>query len=239
MNKYLSIIIFMFTSLMSLQSHAALNVAVASNFKLLALDIGKQFSNKYAIDVNISSASTGTLHQQILRGAPFDLFLSADQKHVDLLKAENKTTQPDFIYAQGRLVFWQPNALSNPTIADFMAYTGRLAIANPKFAPYGIAAQQSLEFTNKWQSLEYIQGNNINQAYQFVESKNVVAGLVSYAAVLQKNQQHYLLIPAAWHQPLIQSGIVLNDKKLKEANLFRDFLLSKEVQQQIKSQGYN
>ena len=239
MNKYLSIIIFMFTSLMSLQSHAALNVAVASNFKLLALDIGKQFSNKYAIDVNISSASTGTLYQQILRGAPFDLFLSADQKHVDLLKAKNKTTQQDFVYAQGRLVFWQPNASNNPTVDDFMAYTGRLAIANPKFAPYGIAAQQSLEFTNKWQSLDYIQGNNINQAYQFVESKNVAAGLVSYAAVLQKSQQHYLLIPNAWHQPLIQSGIVLNDKKIKEANLFRDFLLSKEIQQQIESQGYN
>lgn len=240
MNKFRTIIVFIFSCVVSLQSHAALNVAVASNFKLAALDIAQQFTDKFAIKVNISSASTGTLYQQILRGAPFDLFLSADQQHVTLLKQANKTAQQqDFVYAQGRLVFWQPAAKQNPTIDDFMEYKGRLAIANPKFAPYGIAAQQALAFTQKWQSLQYIQGNNINQAFQFVESKNVAAGLVSYAAVVQKNQPHYLLIPAQWHQPLLQSGIVLNDKKLKQANLFRDFLLSETIQKQIKSQGYN
>lgn len=240
MNKFRTIIVFIFSCVLSMQSHAALNVAVASNFKLAALGIAQQFTEKFAIKVNISSASTGTLYQQILRGAPFDLFLSADQQHVTLLMEANKTAQQQpFIYAQGRLVFWQPAVEKNPTIDDFMAYKGRMAIANPKFAPYGIATQQALEFTQKWQSLQYIQGNNINQAYQFVESKNVAAGLVSYAAVLQKKQTHYLLIPAQWHQPLVQSGIVLDDKKLKKANLFRDFLLSKTIQKQIKSQGYN
>jgi molybdate transport system substrate-binding protein len=224
----------------SLPVHAALTIAVASNFKVSASDIAEQFKDKYAIEVSLSSASTATLYQQILRGAPFDLFLSADQEHVDLLKKANKTAnQDDFIYAQGRLVFWQPDAIHTPTEQDFIAYNGRLAIANPKFAPYGIAAQQALEFHNKWQAQPYIQGNNINQAYQFVASKNVAAGLVSYAAVVQENQRHYLLIPRDWHQPIIQSGIVLNRQKIEEANLFRDFLMSPEIQKQIQAQGYN
>lgn len=221
-------------------SQAALNVAVASNFKVSALEIAQQFKNKYSIDVSVSSASTATLYQQILRGAPFDLFLSADQEHVNLLKKANKTAnQDDFIYAQGRLVFWKPDAMQAPTEQDFIAYKGRLAIANPKFAPYGIAAQQALEYNNKWQTQQYIQGNNINQAYQFVASKNVVAGLVSYAAIVQEKQNHYFLIPSEWHQAIIQSGIVLNAKKIQEANLFRDYLLSPEIQKQIQAQGYN
>jgi molybdate transport system substrate-binding protein len=224
---------------------AALSIAVASNFKVSAVQIAQQFKDKYSIDVSVSSASTATLYQQILRGAPFDLFLSADQEHVNLLKKANKTVgQDDFIYAQGRLVFWQPSAAHTPTEQDFIAYKGRLAIANPKFAPYGIAAQQALEFNHKWQEQQYIQGNNINQAYQFVASKNVTAGLVSYAAVVQEKQNSYFLIPNEWHQALVQSGVILKGQKLTaqkilEANLFRDFLLSPEIQTQIQAQGYN
>lgn len=232
--------IVFFGLLVSLSSQAALNIAVASNFKVSALEIAQQFTEKYAIDVSISSASTATLYQQILRGAPFDLFLSADLEHVDLLKKANKTAgDHDFVYAQGRLVFWQPDALQAPTQQDFMAYKGRLAIANPKFAPYGIAAQQVLEFKNKWKSQQYIQGNNINQAYQFVESKNVAAGLVSYAAVVQEKQSNYLLIPSQWHKAIVQSGIVLKTSNSEDANLFRDFLLSPAIQKQIQAQGYN
>jgi len=219
---------------------APLNIAVASNFKVAALDIAQQFTKQFAIEVNISSASTATLYQQILRGAPFDLFLSADQKHVQLLIDANKTAQQlGFIYAQGRLVFWQPALNRQPIIDDFMAYQDRLAIANPKFAPYGIAAQQALTFTEKWQSQPYVKGNNINQTFQFVASKSVAAGLVSYAAVIQKKQTHYVLIPSHWYQPITQYGVVINEQKSQQAELFKQFLLSNVIQKQIAQQGYN
>ncbi|RBW45075.1 molybdate ABC transporter substrate-binding protein [Psychromonas sp. B3M02] len=240
MLRLLVSVIFVGLSCFSVASQATINVAVASNFKVSAQDIADQFSHEYNIDVNISSASTGTLYQQILHGAPFDLFLSADQKHVDLLLQANKVgdNQP-FVYAQGRLGFWMPSAETNPSIEDFIAYTGRLAIANPKFAPYGVAAQQALTSVGKWEDLQYIQGSNISQTYQFVESNNVKAGLVAYAALVQKKQQHYLLIPTKWHQPIIQAGVVLGTAQAEQANLFRDYLQSKPIQQLIHSQGYN
>ena len=88
-------------------------------------------------------------------------------------------------------------------------------------------------------SQQYVKGNNINQAYQFVESGNVPAGLVSYAAVVQKHQKNYIIISQKWYQPIKQVGIILNNKRLEESDLFRQFLLSDSIQLYIKSQGYN
>jgi len=222
------------------QSNTPLNIAVASNFKATTQYIGEQFSHAFGIPVNISSASTATLYQQILRGAPFDIFLSADAKHVQLLLEKGRVEQQSgFVYAQGQLVFWQPKAQQVVSENDFIKYDGRLAIANPKFAPYGIAAQETLQANNKWGSQQYVQGNNINQTYQFVESGNVPAGLVSYAAVVQKHQKNYIIISQKWYQPIKQVGIILNNKRLEESDLFRQFLLSDSIQLYIKSQGYN
>ncbi|WP_166738788.1 molybdate ABC transporter substrate-binding protein [Psychromonas algarum] len=248
MNRIRLIISFILISLWSAHSFALastvknkpLNIAVASNFKLSAQHIAHEFTEISGIKVNISSASTATLYQQILRGAPFDVFLSADQKHIDLLIDANKVNQEhEFIYAQGRLVFWKPDITRVPTLQDFLLYDGRLAIANPKFAPYGIAAEETLKSIKKWQVQQYIKGNNINQAYQFVESKNVRAGLVAYASVIQKQQKNYVIIPQEWHHPIKQAGIVLNNDETKHAQLFRQFLLSENMQKYIKSQGYN
>ena len=222
------------------QNDTPLTIAVASNFKLTAQHIAQQFSKTFGIQVTISSASTSTLYQQILYGAPFDLFLSADEKHVQLLVGNGRAAQhAGFVYAQGQLVFWQPNAKQTLSVGDLMQYNGRLAIANPKFAPYGVAAKQTLQAIDKWDSLQYVKGNNINQAYQFVESGNIPAGLVSHAAVVQKHQKNYIIISQKWYQPIKQVGIILNNNRLEESDLFRQFLLSDSIQLYIKSQGYN
>jgi len=217
-----------------------INVAVASNFKLTALDIAQQFNTIYGIKVNIVSASTATLYKQILHGAPFQLFLSADKKHIQLLIDKQRASNDDaFVYAQGKLVFWQPQATETLTIHDFLNYAERLAIANPSFAPYGLAAEQTLRSVNKWQKQPYVKGNNINQTYQFVESGNVPAGLVAYSSIIQSRQNHYFIIPQNWYQPLQQVGIILGQQQEKETNLFRQFLLSDNIQHYITSQGYN
>ena len=217
-----------------MKEYHSINIAVASNFKVTAQYIADKFTEQFAIKVNISSASTATLYQQILRGAPFDIFLSADKKHTQLLNGDNR-----FIYAQGHLAFWMPAVQRKLTLDDFKRYTGRLAIGNPKFAPYGIAAKEALEFSGKWHSLQYIKGNNISQTYQFIDTGNVPAGLVSYATIIQKQQQNHILIPQSWYQPIQQEGIILNNKNMKESNLFRQFILSESIQLYIKSQGYN
>jgi len=217
-----------------------LRIAVASNFKLTAQHIADRFSHTFGIPVSISTASTATLYQQILHGAPFDVFLSADQQHVQQLIDNKKVAgHQGFVYAQGQLVFWQPDARKPPSLATLKAFNGRLAIANPKFAPYGIAAKQSLKSIEKWQSLAYVQGNNINQAYQFVATKHIPAGLVSFAAVIQEKQHNYVIIPQKWYQPIQQMGIILTDQRVNETALFRQFLLSKTIQTYIQSQGYH
>ena len=222
------------------ENHAPLNIAVASNFKVTAQHIGEQFSNAFGIQVNISSASTATLYKQILHGAPFDLFLSADEKHIQLLIEQDRVNQQTgFVYAQGKLVFWQPKKKQALSLDDFMQYDGKLAIANSKFAPYGIAAQEALDTISKWEPQKYVKGNNINQTYQFVESGNVPAGLVSYATVVQKQNKSYVIIPQKWYQPIQQIGIILNQNRLDETDLFREFLLSDSIQLYINSQGYN
>lgn len=224
----------------SQQSFAALNVAVASNFKFSAQQIAEDFEQESGIKVNLSSASTATLYKQILQGAPFDLFLAADEKHTQLLVEQNKVeNEQPFVYAKGRLVFWKPEINRVPTLQDVLQYQDRLAIANPKFAPYGIAAQQTLQSIDKWQANEYVQGNNVNQAYQFVDSKNVKAGLLSYASMIQQHQRHYVIIPEEWHQPIIQSGLILDTKSNEDVVRFKQYLLSAKVQQYIRSQGYN
>lgn len=240
MNNPKRIMIALLLSFVSLCSHADLKVAVASNFKVSTQHIVDLFSAQYGVNVSLSSASTTTLYQQILRGAPFDLFLSADKKHVDLLAKEAiGADQTSFVYAQGRLVFWYPTLPYVPTLNSLGEYTQRLAIANPKFAPYGIAAKEALIAAKRWPALSYIKGNNINQAYQFVETRNVAAGVVSYASVIQQQQTQFVLIPQAWHGAILQSGLVLNNGNVAQAKLFKEFLLSADIQAYIKSQGYH
>ena len=217
-----------------------LTVAVASNFKPSLTILAKTFADQTGHRLLISSASTGALYNQILNGAPFDVFLAADSQRPKQLEqqglAERRST-----YAFGELVFWNPGA--KKPIAKLADYHGRLAMANPVTAPYGFAAQQVLEKLHLWQSIQpqLIQGSSVQQAWQFVASGNVPAGLVARTQLI--NFKHDIssikTIPTDLYAPIRQDLVILKRSKKPElARMLVDFLLSPPIQRIIVSQGY-
>ncbi|WP_354625718.1 molybdate ABC transporter substrate-binding protein [Psychromonas sp. MME2] len=217
---------------------AQIKVAVASNFKATLSAIIDQYQQETGNEVVASSASTGTLYNQIVHGAPFDIFLSADSIHAEKIEQSKFALKGSrFTYAQGLLAFWQPRNVS-VNLQSLGDFKGRLAIANPKLAPYGLAAKQSLEHFNLWNKLNYVKGTNIAQAYQFIESGSVQGGLVAYSLLVQENQSNYYLIPAHLYDPIVQQGVLMNTKNQVQAAQFINYLQSKPIQAFIQTQGY-
>lgn len=171
-----------------------LNIAVAANFAKPLAAIASDFTAITGIDVSITTSSSGTLYAQIFHGASFDVFLSADTARPAML-AKNNLIHPDNVtaFARGRLALITPNASTETKMAleRFIAETsGKFAIANPKLAPYGLAAQQVLHNTSLWNTFKdsLVKGKNVQQAYQYVSTGNVKGGLVAYSTALAESE---------------------------------------------------
>lgn len=236
MKKLIIVLLVFFT----LPVNAALKVAVASNFKVTLEKIVSLYQQQYDQEIVISSASTGTLYNQIKHGAPFDLFLAADSKRALLIEQSPLGIEGSrFTYAQGRLAFWYPHSESHVDKSNLMHFNGRVAIANPKLAPYGLAAKQALQTLQLWSKLSYIQGNNIVQTYLFIETGNIKAGFVAYASLVQKGEKNYYLLPLDSYQPILQQAVMLTKSKDKVAlQHFVDFLKSDPIVKLIQTKGY-
>jgi len=222
-----------------------LRVAVASNFKSTAKIIAAEFEKKSSHKITLISASTGALYSLISHGAPYDIFLSADQKRPTLL-VKSGLAHPDslFTYAIGQLAFWAPNAknIEANSISNIInLQTGKLVIANPKLAPYGASAWKYIKDSGLTTVIEgkLIKGNNITQALQFIASGNASSGFVSYSELLHGGiRDNFILLPPRSYQPIIQQGIILRRTKHLEAakDLF-DFMKN-EGKTLILSAGY-
>jgi len=224
-----------------------LNVAVASNFsyalKLLADDFNRHTGHK----LRISSASTGKLYTQMQHGAPFDIFLAADEKRPDLLIAENMADQSSaYVYAIGQLALLSnispggscQSVLTAPALKRF-------AIANPKTAPYGVAAKQVLEKMALWTRLQplMVRGENAAQTLQFVSTRNAQAGFVAKSMLNMGVEIASVCtwdIPADMYSPIKQKMVVLNRAKDKPAaQAFTVYIQSAQAKKIIKASGYD
>lgn len=233
---------------------AELKVAVAANFKPSLAILAKTFTAETGHRLLISSASTGALYNQITHGAPFDLFLSADSQRPKMLEEQGLALADSrYTYALGELVLWSMGAADGVsddsgkntamTLADLANYSGRLAIANPGTAPYGVAAQQVLEKLGLWSSFRprLVQGASIQQTWQFVASGNIPVGMVAKAQLAnQKNNNgHVVSIPTDLYDPIQQDLVILKRTKEPEAaKALVAFLLSPPVQGTIAQHGY-
>ena len=168
------------------------------------------------------------LAQQIENGAPYDVFLSANAQFVDQLVSSGKLKAGARAYAVGQLaILWRDgkthtmNKLGQDLSRDSVRF---IALANPKLAPYGMAARQALEHERLWAKLQpkIVYGENVRQALQLFDSGNADVVLTSEGLMSSRKPQ---LIPAEWHAPIVQkAGIVAASEKQKEANLFLQFL---------------
>ena len=223
---------------------AEVRVAVAANFAPTLQDIAAEFSAATGHRVVIASASTGKHYAQIRNGAGFDVFLAADVERPQRLEREGFGVPGGrFDYAIGRLVLWAPDAgdIDDPRTLLAADDLTRLAIANPRLAPYGVAAHQVLEAWGLWERLQtrLVRGENVAQAFQFVATGNAPAGLVALSQVLALHgvaPDSYRTIAGELHAPIRQQGLLLRRGPAAEA--FIRYLQGAAAGARIRAAGY-
>jgi len=241
-----SIAIFLLATL-CLPAHAdPLRVAAAANLQKVFTDaLLPAFTKKTGVQVLPTYGATKLLAVQIENGAPIDVFVAADTITPQKLLAEKLlavgTVQP---YAVGRLVVWsRKDAAKRPqTLQDLAspAYA-KIAYANPKTAPYGLAAQQTFAKVGLTASVapRLVQAENIGQALQFAQSGNADAALTALSLVIENKNGSYFIVPESLHDPIVQSfGLVKTTTRTTQAFQFIDFLTSKDAARIWKKYGY-
>jgi molybdate transport system substrate-binding protein len=228
----------------------ALSIAAASDLRYVLDDlIALHRSAHPDIGVAASFGSSGSLYAQILNGAPFDLFLSADVAYVRELAARGRVL-PDsiFTYARGRLVLWLPATSSldlDSRGLDVLtdASIARIALANPEHAPYGRAAEAALRSAGVYERVEQklVLGENVSQAFQFVESGAAQAGLVARSLTDHPRAApgRVYLVPADAHPPIEQAGaLVAAGPRPAAARLFAALITSLEGRAVLEAHGF-
>ena len=203
-------------------------IGVAANF-VSTLENLLNSQSSFPTQVSISVAATGALATQIQLGAPFDIFLGADESRPMYVFSAQPGHDKPLCYAQGKLMLLGAKTL------DELAGTGRLAVANPDIAPYGRAAMEILS-RYPVNSMKVIKGASALQAYQFYASGNVDYALVPASLA----EESGLLIPSDWHRPIAQFGMALAKfgEVRQEARAFMNWLLSEPVQEHLADMGY-
>ncbi len=221
-----------------------IRVAVASNFANTLKAIISNFAAASGHKVKLSIGSTGKHYAQIHHGAPFDVFFAADSKRPALLEAEGIALPGSrFTYAVGKLVLWSPRADYVDTQGKILK-TGKfqhLAMANPRLAPYGKAAQEVLQSHGLWETLKgrTVRGESIGQAFQFIKSGNAELGFVAWSQIKYPGQPapgSWWDIPATLYTPIEQQAVLLSDAKAAQA--FVRFVKNAETRELIRSFGY-
>ena len=224
-----------------------LRIAVASNFLLPLKALSKNFKESTGHKVVVISGSTGKLYAQIKQGAPFDILLAADSIRPELLEKEGIGVPGSrFTYAVGRLVLWSKFS-KLPLKNDLQVLNHKnfryLAIANPKTAPYGKAAEQVLRKKGFWEQIQnrLVRGENISQTFQFVMTGNADIGFIALSQLKKNHGRGFSwIIPQEWHDPIRQQGILLKRAKTnKAARQFLNFIKSNRIQKRIQSYGYS
>jgi molybdate transport system substrate-binding protein len=224
-------------------SAAETNVAVAANFTAAAKDIAAAFKQKTGHDAVLSFGSSGQFFTQIKQDAPFQVFLSADDERPKKLAEEGLGVKDSvFTYAVGKLVLWSKNAdlvKGESTLKD--GKFAKIAIANPKAAPYGAAAVETLKAVKVYDALEskIVQGNNISQTFQFVDSGNAELGFVALSQLAGKTGGSQWLVPQELYTPIRQDAVLLKKGESNEAaKAFLAFLKGPEARAVIEKYGY-
>ncbi len=223
-------------------------VAVATNFQNPARDISAAFEKATSHRATISFGSSGKLYAQVIHGAPFEVFLSADSVRPKLLEEAGLGVPGSrFTYAAGRLALWsKDNGLVKKdgyTVLTEAPFS-HLAIANPKTAPYGQAAVQVMMRLKVWDRLSsrIVQGENIGQALQFVASGNAELGFVALSQVLDPRLQgvgSFWKVPLTLHDALKQDGVLLVAGQSNPAALaFMRFMQGPHARAVIRQFGY-
>ena len=235
------------SSLVSRSDNPELTLAVAANFTRAMEALVAAFEDETNQAVTLVFGSTGTLYAQITNGAPYDAFFAADARRPRLLDEDGATVAGTrFTYAIGRPVLWSPDS---DLVQDAQVLVNggvrRVALADPKLAPYGEAARQVMTGLGVWETLQpkIVYGENVNQAYQFVDSGNAEVGFVALSQVIDPKTGNIggsrWQPPPTMYDPIEQQAVIL--KRTDErplAERFMTYLRSDSATEVIRRFGY-
>lgn len=225
-------------------------VAAASDLQFAVEEVAEAFTRQTGERVRLSFGSTGNFARQIREGAPFQLYMAADESFVLDLAHEGHTRDEGALYALGRVVLMAPH--DSPLSVDGelnglveMLEAGslrRFAIANPEHAPYGMRAREALRHRGIWEALQPVMvlGENVSQAAQFALSGSTQGGIIAYSLALAPSVEQrgeYALIPESWHSPLRQRMVLLKEAG-PVAESFYQFIQSAEARQIMSRYGF-
>lgn len=225
-------------------------VAAASDLQFALPELADRFTADTGLRVRLAFGSSGNFARQIRQGAPFELFLSADESYVLALADDGFTRDRGDLYAIGRIALFVPDGsplVADGSLADLRdaLADGRLrkfAIANPDHAPYGRAAAEALRRAGLWAAIEshLVLGENVSQAAQFAASGSTEGGIIAYSLALSPKlaaQGRFALVPAAWHRPLRQRMVLLR-RAGDTATRFRDYIRQPAARSILRKYGF-
>lgn len=231
----------------TIQAADAPLVAAASSLRFALQEIIDRYVAETGQPLKISFGSSGNLTRQIISGAPFQLFLSADEEYVEKLE-QNELVAESAIYAVGQLVlFVAADAGVKADLADFTAAVGdgridQVVIANPERAPYGRAAQEVLREAGLWEPLQgrIVLGNNVSHAAQFLASGAVETGFIAYSLALSpalRATGEFILLSGT--ERLLRAKMALLKEASEEAAAFYRYLLQPIAQNILQRHGFS
>lgn len=225
-------------------------IAAASSLRDVLPGVADAFAEGGKVRPHLSFGASGNLHRQITQGAPFELFLSADEGSVIDLSREGHTEDEGAVYALGRLAILVPKESTlkaDGSLGDLGAALGdgrlkRFAIANPEHAPYGWAAREVLERLGLWERLQpyLVMGENASQAAQFAVADSAGAGIVAYSLALSPRLSEccdHAAIDSDLHAPLRQRGVLIRGAGTAAREFFA-FLLGARGRAMLRESGF-
>ena len=222
-------------------------VAVAANFTAPARALAEVFARTTGHEARLSFGATGAFYTQIKNGAPFDVLLAADDERPARLEKEGDTVPGSrFTYATGQLVLWsaKPGLVDDEGAVLKHGQFGKIAIANPKNAPYGAAAVEAMEKLGLAATLQpkLVTGESIGQTFNFIATGNAELGFVALAQVLEGGKLKsgsMWVVPAQYHAPIIQDAVILNRAASNPAaKAWMELLKTPQSKELIRSYGY-
>lgn len=221
-------------------------IAVAANFQDTSRELVKAFEAHSKHRIKLSFGSTGQFYAQIRHGAPFDAFFAADVRRPKLLEQEGAIVPGSrFTYAEGKLVLWstKPGYVTGNADVLRKGDYDHVAIADPKLAPYGLAAQQTLTKLGLWEKLQkehrLVMEQNIGQTHQVIASASVPLGFVALSQVQRPGhavEGSSWVVPAKFYEPIVQQAVLIHDTPVARA--FMQFVRSAAARKIIESYGY-
>ncbi|BDD03449.1 molybdate ABC transporter substrate-binding protein [Aureibacter tunicatorum] len=223
----------------------SLSIATSANAQFAIKEIANVFQDSTGNDVEIIVSSSGKLASQIMEGAPYDIFISADMVYPTTLYSNGLSSQVPKAYAKGKLALWSKEQVEMPlSVTIFHKENTKIALANPETAPYGIAAVETLKKLKLYKNNKpkFVFGESISQVNQFIKSESVdfaftsssVANLPQFS-----DRGYWQIINDSLHMPILQGILLINGEKENQANAFIEFLNGETAAEILKKHGYD